>query len=148
MIGFHMGDHMMGSIHAGLSQVVELSGLARFYCDACIGIGGAIVGVVAEKFRALLISGMFFLAFGRPGGGHPIIAFRSPAVMLFYFLLLVGRYFLRLIFSFDLQFISKCFGIIHNLFLCDTVHRSVGLDECAVYSLSATRHHTFLDAQL
>src|SRR5690606_17845766 len=102
MIGFHMGDHMMGSIHAGLSQVVELSGLARFYCDACIGIGGAIVGVVAEKFRALLISGLFVLEFGRLRGMHLLMGFRFPVLMLFYFLPLVGRYFLRLIFSFEL----------------------------------------------
>jgi len=40
MKGLDVGDYMVSGIDSGLRQVVELSGLSGFNCNAGIGIGG------------------------------------------------------------------------------------------------------------
>jgi len=42
-----VGDYMVARIYYRLRGVVQLTGFAGLYTDARIGVGGAVVGVVA-----------------------------------------------------------------------------------------------------
>lgn len=50
-ISLKMSDHPFSSINSDAGQVAELTGLARFDSNTCLGISGRIVGHVAQIAR-------------------------------------------------------------------------------------------------
>ena len=69
---------MVGGIYAQLAQVVELSGLAGFYADACIGVRRAVVRLIAGVLAPLVArTGTLVLLLG------PFLGARGDRVQLF-----------------------------------------------------------------
>jgi len=83
MVSPDVGYHVVGGIYAQLAQVVELSGLAGFYADACVGVRRAVVRLVAGVLAPLVArTGTLVLVLG------PFLGARGDRAQLF----LGGRY--------------------------------------------------------
>ncbi len=76
----------MAGVYYRLCRIVHLTRLAGLYTDARIGVGGAVVRVVAQKFRAnemAVFIGLFAVSIG-----WLIFVFSClPRMVLFYFFL-------------------------------------------------------------
>jgi hypothetical protein len=85
VVGLYVGDDMVAGIYYRLRAVVKLPRLARLYTYSCIGVGGAVVGVVAQKLGANEMA-VFIYLFAVGIGWLVFILFGFPGMMLFYFL--------------------------------------------------------------
>ena len=62
-IGLDGGDHVMVGIDGHLAVIVEFTSLSRLYTDACVGISGAVMGVIRGIFGVFAFGpGSIFLS--------------------------------------------------------------------------------------
>src|SRR5690349_6911966 len=116
---------MVLGIYTGLSCVVELPWLSRFDTNPGIGIGGAIMRVVAKETLPDQISEFIKLSgfiFSSVLAG---VSFLLPPMVIFYF-----RFFgfSHLFFIILIQLSQVFVCIVDNLFLSNTIQAGIGLD--------------------
>jgi hypothetical protein len=77
---------MVAGVNYCLRAVVQLPWFTGFYTDAGIGVGGAVVCVVAQKLRANEVT-VFIYLFAVGIAGLIFILFSFPRMVLFNFFL-------------------------------------------------------------
>ncbi|VXC38324.1 hypothetical protein MARI151_80001 [Maribacter litoralis] len=154
MVRPDIGNYMMGGIHAQLTEVVQLSCLARLYAYPGIGVGRTVMGLVARILCSLVSGARSLILVLRPFfvpalyrgeliivGGNTSLSFIRPVALA----LAVWHFFVHCAYS--TYFFQMLFQIFFGHLQLQCVHARVRFHGRTVDRLGMTGDHPLLNTQ-